>query len=255
MTLVYPLPFDAWETFKPFAERWVATYRQHDSGYPHRIILSCSGKAPDNASSMFDGLPVDWLDYNGGGIDIGAAQFAARYATTSFIVGMTSRVYFYKPGWLKQLMSARKTFGRGLYGASGTYERSQTLKAWPNPHMRTVFYGMDVEDFRRFPYTVVDRPTAFKFESGEWNYMEWFRERGLPVKMVTWTGCYDVPEWRDFSVPNIFRRGDQSNLLVHDKHSDFYAAANPATKRHLEAVSGDGLVVPNYPVNYAYKHN
>jgi hypothetical protein len=255
-SIAYPLPLDAWDTFKPFVERWVGTYRKHPAGYPHKIIAAYSGPPPgSDVRLLFDGLPVEFLDYNGGGIDIGAAQFAARREDTDFIVGMTSRVYFHRAGWLSRIIGARNEFGRGLYGASGSYERSQSKRlahVFPNPHVRGVLYGVDASDFRAFPYTVTDRATAFQFESGEWNFMEWFRDRGLMVKMVTWSGVYDPPLWRDPSLKNIFRRGDQSDLLVFDKHSDFYSAADNKTKRQLEAWAGDGLRAGNSPVNHAY---
>jgi hypothetical protein len=52
---------------------------------------------------------------------------------------------------------------------------------------------------------------------------------------VTWDGDYDLPEWR--KPDNIFRRGDQSNLIVRDRHADAYEVSTEAGKRVLEVLA------------------
>jgi hypothetical protein len=56
--------------------------------------------------------------------------------------------------------------------------------------------------------------------------------------MVTWDGVYPKSDWR--SPVNIFRRGDQTNLIAWDKHSKAYAQATPGQRKELEN-QADGL--------------
>ena len=65
--------------------------------------------------------------------------------------------------------------------------------------------------------------------------MQMIETQGGSVKLVTWDGCYEKKDW--FSVPNRFRDGDQSNLLIRDKHSDAYASASPEEKERLERMA------------------
>jgi hypothetical protein len=42
--------------------------------------------------------------------------------------------------------------------------------------------------------------------------------RGRPGRLVFWDGVREKPAW--FTVPNRFRIGDQSAMLIHDLHTD-----------------------------------
>ena len=76
-------------------------------------------------------------------------------------------------------------------------------------------------------------------------------DSGKPVKMVTWDGEYDWPEWR--TPPNIFRRGTQSNCVSVFKHSRHYAALSPQDKINLELLT-DTITDPEYITGrYAHK--
>ena len=60
-------------------------------------------------------------------------------------------------------------------------------------------------------------------------------EEGLQTRLVTWDGSYDLPDWR--KPPNIFRRGDQSNLIVRDRHADAYTVSDAEGKAKLEGLA------------------
>jgi hypothetical protein len=122
---------------------------------------------------------------------------------------------------LKRFVEARKQFGEGLYGSAGSFEVS--------PHIRCCFFGCNPKIFNEYPHEIGTREKTFQFECGRLNFTRWFKGKAF---MVTWDGVYEQPDWR--KPPNIFRRGDQSNLIAWDKHSKVYASASPRGKKILE---------------------
>jgi hypothetical protein len=56
--------------------------------------------------------------------------------------------------------------------------------------------------------------------------------------MVTWDGEWRRKDWR--TPQNIFRRGDQSNLLVCDHHTEIYTALTDpvAIRQHQNLANG-----------------
>lgn len=236
---------DARTVFTPFARRWVDTYKKFSVGHPHRIVVvfgidNHTDDATEEDKAIFEGLPCDFITYRGGGIDCGSAQFASQYITSEFMVGMTSRVYFHREGALRRLVEAFTKHGGGLVGSTGSYEACPVPpRTFPNPHLRTVWYGMSPLKFRKFPYEIKSREDAHHFEAGNWNVTRWFLEHGWPVRAVTWDKTYGVDEFRHPELANGFRRGDQSDCLVWDRHTAIYDAADNAKKRELAIATGD----------------
>lgn len=90
-----------------------------------------------------------------------------------------------------------------------------------------------------YPHLIDSRLKGPMFEIGanneHGNLMEWMERRGRPPRLVFFDGVREKPDW--FSVPKRFRNGDQSNMLVWDKHTDLYRAATPEEKANLEQSS------------------
>jgi len=237
---MYIYPLDAREAFLDNAKRWVSSYRQYPPGENHRVVVCLPNGTPtDSDKAIFADIVVSqFIEYTEGGWDIGAYQCVASQVDADLMVFTNSRVRFWKAGWMSRFVEAYKHFGpSGLYGASGSYERCFAYAAhWPNPHIRTSCFATNPKVFRRFPYTVTSRDEGFKFEAGEWNFMQWYEDHGYPVRVVTWDGFYDKKNWRN--PPNIFRRGNQTNCLVYDRHHDLYFSAPPQEKQKLEAIAG-----------------
>jgi hypothetical protein len=231
--IIYPIPLDNWDVFRPFVERFCKSWKDHGPGIDHHIYAVCTRLVTDEVKSLFDGMPVVWVDYHGNGCDIGAFQHVAHMFrdTDLFMVCCVTRVYAFKPGWLSKLISARNTHGPGLYGTSASKEGG-------NLHCCCRCYGMDASTFARYPTQITSREQGVFFEIGEGCLLDWYENEGMKCKMVYQDGVWDKREW--FSRPNIFRDGDQSNMLVWDKHSDIYANGDTDKKTQLRALMLNG---------------
>ncbi len=240
IVLMYIYPLDAREQFLDNAQNWIQSYRQFPPGHDHRVVVCLPNgtPTPEDKAIFADIVVSDFITYDKGGWDIGAYQEVADTVDSDMMVFCNSRVRFWKSGWLTRFVEAYNQFGpRGLYGASGSYERCFAYYAhWPNPHIRTSCFATDPKLFRRFPYRVTSRDEGFKFEAGEWNFMKWYEDHAWPVRVVTWDGIYDKWHWRN--PPNIFRRGNQTNCLVFDRHHDLYFSATAQSRSMLEQVAG-----------------
>ena len=220
------------EEFNACARRFADTYRRFPGDWPHRLyVVCCNGPLDQEARDTFAGLNVTFDTYDGQGWDIGCEQYMARKCVADFVIGMTARSYFHRRGWLKRFIEARNTFGMGLYGTTGSYEVA--------PHIRTAFYGVDTLLYVLYPHIIDSRQKGFYFESEDWSFTRFVSSLGYPCLMVTWDGCYAQGDWR--KPANIFRSGDQSALLVFDRHSLIYERADPNVRVMLKSAA-DGTL-------------
>jgi hypothetical protein len=231
--VLYPVPCESaevWRQFRHYVERFCSTWRQHPPGATVELIaLCCKAYPSDELLRLFEGLPVRFLRYDGDGADLGAHQWAAKELTGNpLLICCTSRMYFHREGWADRLLRARESNGAGLYGISASYEGGKL-------HLCTRGYCLDAEDFRAYPVTLESRDKGVYFECGEGCLLDWMAKRGREAFLVYWDGVWPKRDW--FERPNIFRRGDQSNMLMWDKHTDLYSRADAAEKTRLEAMA------------------
>ncbi len=237
--LAYMIPIDHWETYGPSAKRFSETYQLFPPEADHELlVMCCNGPVTESVKSLFRGVRARFETYCGGGWDCGAGQEAARIADCDFLVCANARVYLKRPGWLRRFVDARVEHGEGLYGATASYESLPYVPGEFNPHIRTSFYGCNPTTFRQFPFRIESREDCFKFESGAWSFTRWFEKRGERCLMVTWDGCYDRQNFR--KAPNIFRRGDQSNLIICDRRTEIYEVADVRQRAELELRADGG---------------
>lgn len=222
-----PLP----EGWNDILKRFVQSYSAFDAGYAHDLYICASGASLSESSKNILGeTHFDVLRYNGGGWDIGAYQGAAKHLMKyDFMVCLNSQAHIHKANWLRYFAAAFEQFGAGVYGASSSFEIS--------PHIRTCCIAFTPALIQEYPLDIRCRYDAVVFEHSPKNFSRWALEKGYSVYVVYQSGVDPLRESRNRG--DIFRRGSQEELLVHDRHTILYDSASSAEKEHL-ARQADG---------------
>lgn len=252
ITLAYIYPESGSNGHFVEAFRFIHTYHQFPPGAAHdTLIISNGGPCDPEAAALFATLPgCRMVEHDDTGWDIGGYLAAARTVEADLMVCCGGNLYFHRAGWLARLAEARKKHGPGLYGTSASYERS--------PHLNTTGFACPPGELACYPYPVVTKQDRYVFEHGRANasldltepdrnmnraFWRVVYRKGMPVKLVTWDGEWDWWQWR--RPPNIYRRGDQSNMLVWWKLSDAYGESTGHDQRIFSA-STDTLADPDF---------
>jgi hypothetical protein len=216
--------------------RFVESYRAFDAGYAHDLYVCASGAPLTRYSAeILSGSQFRVLRYDGGGWDIGAYQQAARNLLRyDFVVCLNSQAHIRQANWLRHFAEAFERFGIGVYGASSSFQVS--------PHIRTCCIAFTPHLILDYPLDVRCRYEACVFEHSPQSFSLWALKKGLPVCAVTRSGVDQLAESRNRS--DIFRRGNQGNLLIHDRHTIVYGNASPAEKERLERQADGKLQEP-----------
>ena len=224
-----PMP----EGWPDILRRFIESYRVFDAGYAHDLYICASG-APltRHSTALLAGTHYRVLLYHGGGWDIGAYQHAAKHLLDyDFVVCLNSQAHIRKANWLRLFAEAFERFGAGVYGASSSFEIS--------PHIRTSCIAFRPLLISEYPLDVRCRYDGVVFEHSPKNFSLWALEKGLPVCVVTQSGVDQLAESRNR--PEVFRRGSQGELLIHDRHTIIYSNASSAERERLER-KADGIL-------------
>jgi hypothetical protein len=233
--IAYPVPMDSpevYETFLPFVKRFCQTFMEYP-GDCEIALLKCVKKTDEwyleKLAEHYQWLyPAEQTHYiyDSNGCDIGSAQWLSKQLHPDrLMIMMTSRCYFHKAGWLERYLEAHDKDPDALLGASASWEGGKR-------HICTRAYAMRAGLFASYPHLIDTREKGQKFEVDEWCITDWFAENQRHTLQVTFDGVQEQPDWRN--PDNIFRKGNQSNMIVHDKHSDLYRDAGPEEKLRLE---------------------
>lgn len=229
-TIIYPLPFDHWTEFSKYAVRFANSLREFPLPPETTVYVVCNWSEPtDHIREMFYGIRARAFGYYGNGCDFGSAQHVLEVIPDdTFMVMMTSRCYAHRPGWMERFIEARQRIGPAVFSASASWEGG-------TPHLCTRAYAMDARTFRQYPHRIETREQGQLMETGEWCLTRWAREQKLGCWQVTFDGEQEQDGWR--FPENVFRKGDQSAMLIHDKHTDAWRDADPAEKERLTALA------------------
>lgn len=236
IALVYPYIVCKADALRPAFLRFIETYQKFPAGVAHDLWMApCNGEdiPGQDLDRMADLGAFIGPCYHGEGRDIGCHQHAANWLNPryDFAVFTSSQTYFHREHWLARMEQERAVKGPGLFGGMASYEQGR-------PHIRTCFYGTDPQIFRQYPEVVNSREKALQFESQPNNFLGFLLARGMTGYLVTWDGAYGPEDYR--KPANIFRRGNQSNCLVWDHHTEIYFNASEEQKRITERLA-DGV--------------
>lgn len=231
--VIYPLPLDSGEVFKifePFIRRFVESWKAHPPGKCDLVVVTCQdeeGHYP-GLFELFSEIPEleGFHCYRGDGMDLGAQQYYAQLeGPNCFMVNLTTRMYFHRPGAIDRMTEARKTHGPNLYGMSASKESGKL-------HICTRGHSLDRDELGTYPTQITSRNQGVFFECGDGSLTDWMEsENDKTGYVVTWNGTYTKPEW--LMIKDGFRNGDQSAMLMHDRHTDLYRDADADGKLML----------------------
>lgn len=232
--VVYPVPMDSksvWGEFKDSVQRFCESFRKYPGGCQIAIVMRPPlGDVDDGECTLpaawTEGLPVRLGVYHGNGCDIGSAQQLSKLINPdTLMVMLTTRCYLHRPGWLARYVAAFENDRDGLFSASASWEGGKR-------HLCTRAYAMRAGLFASYPHAINSREDGQSFEIGEWCVTDWFYSQGRKCYQVTFDGIQEEPFWR--AGENIYRRGDQTNMLVWDRHTDKYRDADIIERARLE---------------------
>lgn len=207
------------------AGRFASTYRRHGPGCDHDTIIVCNGgPLATELALIFSNLrPQYWPRRNDPGWDISAYIEAAHTLCASYDMVMCcgASAYFHRAGWLQRFVEAWQKHGPGFYGTFSSF--------LIRPHLQTNGFCCPPALLREWKEPVTSREKRYEFEHGQtalWH-------RAAIACLVTWDGEWGVRQWR--KPDNILWRGDQSNCLLWNNHSDRWFAADHETRLRWSA--------------------
>jgi len=136
-------------------------------------------------------------------------------------------------------MQARLIAQRGaawLLGCAGVWDPAWYFPPFPNYHVRTNAFMASRDTLSRVRIgPVLFKLSAFMFESGRDSLTNQLMRLGLRPMMVGRDGTgYEKEHWH---VANVFRQGNQENLLVADNQTDLYAMADAGGRAELSRLA------------------
>jgi len=221
---ICPVASEGVEHF-PLACRFASSLHAHPPDHEHDLYIVSNGGEPDTVTEvLFASMNPKFIVRKvNNGWDVGGFLEASRQIKADMLFCLGGPAHFRRRGWLKRIVAAWEQHGPGVYGTLATFE--------VRPHINTTGFACVPELLRYYPHKVVTRQDRYDFEHGPDALYIRATQMGLPVKLVTWDGIYDLPAWR--TPPNIYRRGDQSNCLTFWTHSDAFERADPTTRQRM----------------------
>lgn len=238
------LPHD--QEHRNWAFRFVDRLTTFRGPVDFKFTVICNGPEFDGHDLFAPVGNYQVFHHDDSGWDIGGYIAFSKVCSDDLLYCMGGTSYIQNPVWLERMLEAWSVHGPGVFGSLATYEI--------RPHLNTSGFVTHPSLLAAYPATVITKQHRYEFEHGYGSFWMMASRLGFPVLHVTRCGEY---AWHDWRLPkNIYRRGDQSNLLTLFRHTDNYAAAGPADKRGMELMADTltdpmfiGKIGPNLPVS------
>lgn len=253
-------------------ERFLESYRAHDAGTPHKLLVVFKGYDKESAllddeacarTSSAETLRLARDDL----FDIGAYLESASMIESQYVAFFNSFTEILADEWLSRLYCGIRQEGVGLVGTTGSWE-SQTSNAFqemktrplpgyatgwlykwrfsphfPNPHIRTNGFIIKRDAFLalKAPPTR-SKQLTWAFESGRSGMTRQIEGQGLKVLVAGRDGRYF--EKADWPGSGTYCVGSQSNLIVQDNHTRKYQEGSAALRKEFQRRAWGKSVLP-----------
>jgi hypothetical protein len=231
--------------WKTAAERFLASYRRHPAGTPHRCFAILKGFASqaewEDARRLFENAGFEIVERDDVGFDIGAYLGFAQTVTLEWLFFLNSQSENIADYRLEKLVVYLGNENIGVVSATGSFESLCALGPefpdFPNAHVRSNAFAVRREDLLRIigEFPIATKVDAFRFESGRAGFTRRMLDAGYEVAVVGRNGRAYEPQWWPSS--GTFRQGRQDNLLVADNVTRAYAGATWGEKHRLARLS------------------
>jgi len=243
-------------------ERFLESYRAHDAGVDHTLLVVFKGYADDNALRSDEALArafgAETLRLARDDLfDIGAYRESARTIEAQYIAFFNSFSEILAHEWLARLYRGIQREGVGLVGATGSWESQASnafrlmqnrplpnyaalwLYKWrlsprfPNPHIRTngfivqrdVFLALRARQTR-------SKQSSWAFECGWTGMTRQIERQGLKALVAGRDGRYF--EKADWPYAGTYCADGQSNLIVQDNQTRRYAEGSATLRNEMQ---------------------
>ena len=233
-------------------ERFISSYRDHEAGVEHRLLVLLNGFAPNQDltpwTRALGGVEHEQLRLAQPVLDLAAYREAVERLPAERYVFVNSFSVIRGENWLGALDAQLSAPHVGVVGTAGSWESAYSgaprplrpfrrgFDPFPNPHIRTNGFAMTRELLRslewRAPGTKLQ---AWELESGRRGLSRQVADHGLAMLVVGRDGIAYPPErWRESET---FRSGEQANQLIADNRTEEYARASPRRRVQLERLT------------------
>jgi len=219
--------------YRPGFDRFVKTFSEFTEPTDRFdvVFVNSNGGMTDEMRAQIP-FAFTEIEYNEIGWDIGAQQGAAeKLPPSDWMICFSSWGYFTKKGWIERYIKAIDLNMDSLYGSMSSMENGA--------HIRGTGYCCKIGSMLEYPNRSTTRDKSFGVESGPGSLTNFFQNKKDGAFMITWDGIYAYDFFR--KPENIFRKGDQSNLINRDKHSLIYDEADEKEKIRLAHLSDTGI--------------
>ena len=226
------------------AKSFLASYRAHDAGAPHRLLLLLAGPEEDRTpwKELFSAVPHEVLEV-GEGMDLGHYRAAVERVAAERYCFLNTVTVVLASDWLGRMERALRAPGVGMVGTTGSYESPNAVRpgplrhlrpgyeSFPNPHLRTNGFAMERQLILELDWKAeLSRAETVMLEGGKRSLTRQVRDRGLETLVVGRNGTFPPERWRESAT---FRSGGQENLLLADNRTRHYQEAGPLVRRGL----------------------
>lgn len=212
------------------AESFLDSYRTHEAGTPHRLLLLLAGPDEDRTpwKQLFSTIPHEVLEV-GEGMDLGHYRTAVERVAAERYCFLNTVTTVLADDWLGRIERALLSPGVGMVAATGSYESPNAVRpgplrplrpgyeSFPNPHLRTNGFAMERRLILELDWkTDPSRAETVLLEGGRHSLTRQVQKRDLEALVVGRDGVYSPERWRESAT---FRSGGQANLLLSDNRT------------------------------------